>query len=204
MEKSDTHGMVVPQGTIGINISPMVQGKESKKGIVSQNTINLINYITDVQKKNVFLIPHVVDRKTGVGDYSSMKEILAKVNSPHMCTLVGYGYSAPEYKDIISKCEVFIGARTHSTIAAYSTCVPTLVLGYSVKALGIAKDLFGTNENYVIPTQCLSSEDDLLNGYKWIYENRESIKSHLCEIMPEYIEKAKSAIKEISSFLENK
>ena len=41
-------------------------------------------------------------------------------------------------KGYISRCELFIGARTHATIAAYSTGVPTLVLGYSVKARGIA------------------------------------------------------------------
>ena len=42
----------------------------------------------------------------------------------------------------ISKCRFFVGARTHATIAAYSTCVPTLVVGYSVKSRGIARDLF--------------------------------------------------------------
>ena len=56
---------------------------------------------------------------------------------------------------------MFIGARTHSTIAAYSSGVPTLVVGYSVKAKGIAKDLFGTEENYVLPVQALKEENNL-------------------------------------------
>ena len=51
---------------------------------------------------------------------------------------------------------MFIGARTHATIAAYSSCVPTLVVGYSIKARGIAKDLFGTDEGYVLPVQALA------------------------------------------------
>ena len=58
-----------------------------------------------------------------------------------------------EIKGIISKCRFFIGARTHSTIAAYSTCVPTLAVGYSIKARGIARDIFGTEDNYVVPVQ---------------------------------------------------
>ena len=51
--------------------------------------------------------------------------------------------TAPQYKGYIARMRFFIGARTHATIAAYSNCVPTLVLGYSVKSKGIAKDLFG-------------------------------------------------------------
>lgn len=38
---------------------------------------------------------------------------------------------------------VFAGARTHSTIAALSSGVPTLSFAYSIKATGINRDLFG-------------------------------------------------------------
>ncbi len=51
--------------------------------------------------------------------------------------------------------------RTHATIAAYSTGVPTLVVGYSVKARGIARDLFGTEDGYVLPVQQLKESDEL-------------------------------------------
>ena len=67
------------------------------------------------------------------------------------------GYNAAELKFIISKCVFFIGARTHSTIAAYSSQVPTLVLGYSVKSIGIATDIFGTEEGYVVEAKDLES-----------------------------------------------
>ena len=95
-------------------------------------------------------------------------------------------YNCEQLKGIISRCVAFIGARTHSTIAAYSSCVPTLVVGYSVKAKGIAEDLFGTTENYVIPTQELRTEDQLTKGMQWIIDNKDEIKTHLEEIMPEY------------------
>ena len=92
-------------------------------------------------------------------------------------------------KGYISRCELFIGARTHATIAAYSTGVPTLVLGYSVKARGIAKDLFGTEENYVIPVQTIDSGNEIINGFCWIEEHKIEIEQHLKEIMPEYKKK---------------
>ena len=49
--------------------------------------------------------------------------------------------NAIQYKGYIARMRFFIGARTHATIAAYSNCVPTMVLGYSVKSKGIAKDI---------------------------------------------------------------
>ena len=78
--------------------------------------------------------------------------------------------SAEELKGYISKCCFFIGARTHSTIAAYSSKVPTLVIGYSVKSRGIATDLFGTYENYVLPVQELKEEDSLIKAYEFLKE----------------------------------
>ena len=105
--------------------------------------------------------------------------------------------NAMSLKYIISQCCMFIGARTHSTIAAYSTCVPTLVLGYSIKAKGIAKDLFGNYENYVLPTQELSTVNDLINAFKWMDSNKDQIRSHLNSNIDMYIVKHKTIFKEI-------
>ena len=82
-----------------------------------------------------------------------------------------------------------IADRTHASIAAYSTCVPTLVVGYSVKAKGIAKDIFGTYDNYVLPVQQLSSPHELMKGFEWLMKNEDSIRRHLEEFMPGYIKR---------------
>lgn len=95
----------------------------------------------------------------------------------------------------------FIGARTHATIAAYSSCVPTLVIGYSIKAKGIAKDIFGTYENYVLPVQSLKNKDDLINAFEWMKINEASIKQHLDKFMPKYKEKTLLSKKEIDKLL---
>ena len=52
-------------------------------------------------------------------------------------------HNCMEMKGFIARCRFFVGARTHATIAAYSSCVPTLVVGYSVKAGGLQRDLLG-------------------------------------------------------------
>ena len=98
-----------------------------------------------------------------------------------------------ELKGYIGRCRFFIGARTHATIAAYSSLVPTLVVGYSVKAKGIAKDLFGTYERYVEPVQNLETEEQLLAAFQWLYREEENIKKKLTEVMPEYVKQARAA-----------
>ncbi len=179
---------------IGINVSSMVMAKEHYQGAVKENVINLINYITDNSKSKILLIPHVCNSQTGDGDHSVMKNLLKYVKNPERCTLVGYQYNAMQLKSIIAKCRLFIGARTHATIAAYSTGVPTMVIGYSVKARGIAKDIFGTEENYVRATQSLTKGDQLTSGFRWLTENERNIREHLSRVMPEYIKKSHSAV----------
>ena len=95
-------------------------------------------------------------------------------------------HNCEELKGYISRCRFMVTARTHASIAAYSTCVPTLVVGYSVKARGIAKDLFGTDKNYVIPVQSLKEEKNLLEAFKWLQNNEASVRNHLNAFIPEY------------------
>ena len=72
-----------------------------------------------------------------------------------------------------------MGARTHATIAAYSTGVPTLVIGYSVKARGIAKDLFGTEDGFVLPVQTLSGSTDIVKVFCDIMSEEDNIRQVL-------------------------
>ncbi|MFZ4780597.1 MAG: polysaccharide pyruvyl transferase family protein, partial [Terrimicrobiaceae bacterium] len=71
---------------------------------------------------------------------------------------VAVGFSAAESKWIIARCAVFAGARTHSTIASLSSCVPTLSIGYSLKARGINQDIFG-NLDYCVSGKELDASD---------------------------------------------
>ena len=78
----------------------------------------------------------------------------------------------------------------------------TLVVGYSVKALGIAQDLFGTSEHYVLPVQMLQNPEDLVLAYNWLVEHEEEIRQHLNHIMPDYINKAYETGREVDRLWE--
>ena len=180
--------------TVGINISPMIIENEINHGITLKNYERLIEYIIYETNMNIAFIPHVCWEHND--DRRPLYNLYHKYQSTKRVVMIDE-HNCMELKGYISKCRFFIGARTHATIAAYSTCVPTLVVGYSVKAKGIAKDIFGTYKNYVIPVQVLKQADDLKQGFLWLYKNENNIKKHLREIMPGYIDKALWAGEEI-------
>lgn len=169
---------------IGINISPVIISAETTSGMAYKNYRDLISYILKNTDSYIALIPHVV--WTSNDDRTVLQKLYEDFDRDPRLILVG-DHSAPELKYIISKCRMFIGARTHATIAAYSSCVPTLVVGYSVKARGIARDLFGTEENYVLPVQQLTNPEQLTDAFVWLKTHEETIHTHLTAYMPEYL-----------------
>lgn len=186
----DRKDLPLPDGfvegnTVGINVSPMIIGYEKSQGMALQNYVNLVRYIVDETDMQVALIPHVVwshndDRKPLTQLYDMFKDTGRVVMIED--------HNAMELKGYIARCRFMVVARTHASIAAYSTQVPTLVVGYSVKARGIAKDIFGTEDNYVIPVQSLTHEDELIKGFHWLVDYEADIKAHYAEMMPNYIE----------------
>lgn len=179
---------------IGINASPLVSDLGNK---VMENYDELIRYILSETSYKVLLIPHVV--KPESDDRKVLKIFKEKFSYTDRVDLME-DCDCEKLKYVISQCKMFIGARTHATIAAYSSCIPTLVVGYSIKARGIAKDIFGSDENYVVSAQSLSEKDDLVKAYKWLSQNELSISNYLREKMPSYSSlslKAKGVIRRL-------
>lgn len=175
---------------VGINASPLIL--DSGDGVLVMEAYrNLIRRILDTTDLHIALVPHVVT--TPVGDLQPLQRLLEDFRSTGRVILLG-DHNCMELKGYIARCRFFIGARTHATIAAYSNCVPTLVLGYSVKSRGIARDLFGSEEHYVIPVQGMTDPDALANGFVWLLEHETDIRSHLEKIMPAYKAKAYNAV----------
>ena len=171
--------------TIGINISDLICKKSENN--FPEIVEKFIRFLLKNTDKNILLIPHVTRGEEN--DYSVLSEIKNKISSDKV-ELVGKDLNASQYKKIISQCEMFIGARTHATIAAYSTCVPTLVIGYSVKSRGIATDIFSTDEGLVIPIEKIKAEEDLINSYRSFLQKKDKYKNRLDSFMPSYIDSA--------------
>lgn len=171
---------------VGINASPLILDSGDGK-LVMEAYKRLIHRILDTTDLNVVLVPHVVvptndDRKV-------LTPLFEEFAGTGRVILLG-DHNCTELKGFIARCRFFIGARTHATIAAYSNCVPTLVLGYSVKSRGIARDLFGSEERYVIPVQGMTDPDALAEGFDWLQAHETGIRVHLEQVMAGYKEKA--------------
>ena len=179
--------------TIGINLSPLVEAASGGDNLVLSGIKMVIQHILQNTDYQIALIPHVVWKKSD--DLVSLNNLYNKYRDSDRIIIVDASkkLGCREIKYIISKCKIMIAARTHASIAAYSSCVPTMVLGYSVKSKGIAMDLFGTDLHYVVPVQGLDKKEKVLNDYIWIEQHYEEIKNYLQTVMPDYIEKSRSA-----------
>lgn len=184
---------------VGINISPLIRNMESGNDITLKCYVALVRHILETTDHNVAFISHV--RSKTSDDSGAARDVMAHFPNESRIKLFDKGNSM-ELKGYISKCRFFVVARTHASIAAYSTGVPTLVVGYSVKARGIAKDIFGSDEGYVIPVQSLQREDALIEAYERLVEREQEIKETLNNVMPGYIERAWQTGEEIKKLLE--
>lgn len=180
--------------TVGINISPLILGYEKNSGMAYRNYQALIRHIIRETDMQVALIPHVVQPNND--DRTVLKRLYDEFRETGRVVLLG-DHNCMELKGYIARCRVFVCARTHASIAAYSSCVPTLVVGYSVKAKGIAQDIFGTCEDYVIPVQSLAREDELTGAFDRMMRRERQIRDHLQRVMPGYCARGMEAGEEI-------
>ena len=182
---------------VGINLSPLIMSCENAEKITLRNYQSLVKYIIENTEYNVALIPHVVVPTND--DCKAMSLITDVFKTDRIANIPDM--DCERIKGAIGGCKFFIGARTHSTIAAYSQCIPTLVVGYSVKAKGIAESLFGTYENYVLPVQSLQKKDELTHAFKWLEQHEEDIRQHLEVKMPDYKKHCYDWEKEMNEFI---
>jgi hypothetical protein len=66
-------------------------------------------------------------------------------------------------------------------------------MGYSIKARGIAQDLFGTDEGYVLPVQSLRRPEELTEAFQKLIAQEDEIRGHMLKILPEYRQRANAA-----------
>jgi polysaccharide pyruvyl transferase WcaK-like protein len=161
--------------TLGINLSPLIVRREKNKGIIVRNTLNVIDYVISNTDMNIALIPHVVMSMDN--DYELLNGLYNLIEKKDRVCLISDKFSASEYKYIISNCRLGIFSRTHATIAGYSSCIPVLAVGYSVKAKGIALDL--GCENSVVSLDEFTDEKTLEKKLIELVYNEKDIKNIL-------------------------
>lgn len=159
----------IPDGRyVVLNLSPLVIRRNPAALNAFQRLVDELLSKTDYQ---IAFVPHVevsVDN-----DFEALSQLHGDESRIFR---VPTGLTAAEYKYVISKSEFCVAARTHATIAAWSSLVPTLAVGYSAKARGIAADL--GQSGYVADIASLDGEK-LCRAFWELEANSEEVKAVL-------------------------
>ncbi len=172
------------ENTLGLNVSPLVDGYNPQ---ITQVTRDFIKYVFENTTLKILMIPHVVEN--GNNDHEYMMKFYEEFRGSGRIEILSPDLNAKQYKGYIANTRFFIGARTHATIAAYSSGVPTAVLGYSVKSRGLAKDLFG-EEKHVLNSRTLTDAQPVIDTLNSLIENEKEIKETLMKKIPVYLRSA--------------
>lgn len=128
----------------------------------------------DKYKAKIVFVPHVGYPDDPANDDRVVgKAIKSLMVNKQDAFLIEGDYSCAELKAVIGRCALFIGARTHATIAAASMLVPTIAIAYSIKAFGIMEDILD-KEKCVCDLTSLSCKD-LLSKADYLIENSEKV-----------------------------
>lgn len=149
---------------IGINVSGLLY----KGGYDGKNYFNLaldykefvISSISHLLKNDEYQI-HLIAHVIGEDDFfEDDYEVCKELQKMFPKTILAPRYISPiEVKGYIAGMDLFLGARMHSTIAAFSSSVPVIPISYSRKFNGLFNSL---KYPYVIDARAESSIDEAI------------------------------------------
>lgn len=187
-------------GVLGFNVSPLVHKIVQRRGPAAGEAfeaalIGFLRHVLASTRLGIVLVPHVdsIDGGAGNSDYLYMRDLTARAGlDPMRVTFAPRHVNAAELKHLIGQCRFFVGARTHATIAAWSRLVPTLSLGYSVKARGLNRDLFD-DERFVVDTLDLD-RTRLVDGFELLRQEEARARDLLGLRIPLWQKRALAAM----------
>lgn len=185
------HEALLPQGgagVLGFNVSPLIRGYRPTEQARRELDQEIVAFLRQQAggELGVLLIPHVgpLDGGSGNSDHHYMQGLLREAGlDAARVRLAPDHLNAAQLKHLISQCRFFMGARTHATVAAFSTGVPTTSIAYSVKAKGINRDLFG-HTDFVLDTPAVTRQT-LAEHLALLQRDETAIRAFLAGRIPE-------------------
>ncbi len=184
-------------GTVGINLSPLILRRAKDAQAVLEAFYGLILHILTHSEDVVALVPHVTWAHDD--DREALAALKARFADEPRVLMLADNLGAMEIKGYIARMKALVTARTHASIAGYSSAVPTLVIGYSVKSQGIARDLFGEETGHLIPVQELCSETELISAYDAMLGRAQAEREMLSARLPVYTAGSDKIVREVMS-----
>jgi polysaccharide pyruvyl transferase WcaK-like protein len=178
----DGEGVRVPADAIGLSLSPLMGrfARHADRGGWEHCCIDIVSGLSRKLGRPVVLVPH--DTRALSDDYEFLLRVQSASRKAEEVFLLSPQLSAPELKWLISKMLCVVAARTHVAIAGLSCCIPTLTLSYSVKSVGINKELFG-DCRYLLPARSVTAET-VIDKVREILRDRTLIQEALGVSVP--------------------
>lgn len=186
---------VLQAGAIGINLAPLMIRYNR---LPAQTWLCLArDMLVEVHRRTrlpLVLIPHVMMPPHIFPDNDdylflvALRESLPPATRQEVHLYDARHDSCKQIKWVISRLRVFAGARTHATIAALSSGVPTFCISYSIKSRGLNLEIFG-NEEWVAHVSQLTA-GRLAERIQDLLAGEAAIRRHLQSFLPQYSERA--------------
>jgi len=185
---------------VGLNVSGLLwndgytgNNEFQLKAKYKKLTFGVIDSFLETPNVMVHLIPHVPDRiKTRDDDYSVCYEIWKHYSNNNL-VLSPFFTDPIEAKNYIAGLDFFIGARMHSTIAAFSSGVPVVPLAYSRKFGGLFKETL--NYPFLIDLRD-TTEEDCISSIMNYFKDKNELKRLIDKTNTDLVIKQKKLIVE--------
>lgn len=191
---------------VGLNISGLLwhggyTGKNELGLFVNYQRLirKIIECFLEIPNVKMHIIPHVRSKEIANDNDYLISQKLVNDYSNSRIVLAGYFKGPIEAKNYISGMDFFMGARMHSTIAAFSSNTPVIPMAYSRKFNGLFLDTL--HYPYMVDLKA-DSEEKILEIIRKSFDKREKLKAIEVEQMASTVVEARRKFeKDFSAFL---
>lgn len=174
---------------VGVNISGLLlaggyTGKNMFGLAVDYERLisSVIELLIGKKQAKVLLIAHVLSG--GESDVGACEKVYESLKAKYRDRIgvVRGSYDQSEIKDVIGRCEFFIGSRMHACIAALSQSVPAISIAYSDKFVGVMESILVSS--LVMDTRTMTQEE-IVDSIDRAYEERHVLRRQLEGKLPD-------------------
>lgn len=179
-----TNNNMFSESKIGISTSYQIIKQWKGKDDYVECIVNLCDHINKKYCIPIILIPNEVQSSIDVNDVDVSNEIRYRLSNIGVDVEVidSANMSSTDLKNIIASCEVMIASRYHSCVAALSSGIPTLVVGWHYKYEELLH-WYGQDDWAIPMSECTSKK--LISMFDSFWEQRDELKRIINEKYPE-------------------
>lgn len=179
---------------------PEISDIEERYARAIADKATVLDKLIEQYNVEIVFVPHCI----GPGkndDRLVASDVIRLMKSKDMIKSVVTDFSASELKGLISRCEIFIGERTHSVIAALSQGIPSVCMTFPTdrRTHGIIGGTVGQKE-FIYNVERLNPEELLLLiGHLWA--KKQDIRTELKGLLPSIKDKALQSASLVQSLI---